>query len=91
MIEALASGVPVAAYPVPGPLDVIGRDGRGMGGERIGVLDADLSAAVGLALGLDRKGCRAEGRLYDWERCTDQFLAGLRPFEEHQGGGLSPP
>jgi glycosyltransferase involved in cell wall biosynthesis len=70
MIEALACGTPVAAYPVPGPLDVIGERGGG-------VLRADLGAAVRGALALDRGGCAAIGRGYDWSVCTGQFLAGL--------------
>ncbi|MBV9840597.1 MAG: glycosyltransferase family 1 protein [Sphingomonadaceae bacterium] len=79
MIEALASGVPVAAYPVPGPLDIIGPGGCGTTGgmARIGALSHDLDAAIRAALTVDRAACIAEGRRYDWERCTDQFVAGL--------------
>jgi glycosyltransferase involved in cell wall biosynthesis len=77
MIEALASGVPVAAFPVPGPLDIVRTDGRGSLGAPIGALSTDLAAAIRTALGADRAACAAEGRLYDWERCTDQFAAGL--------------
>jgi glycosyltransferase involved in cell wall biosynthesis len=83
MVEALASGVPVAGFPVPGPLDVIGADGCGPGGRagaRIGALDPDLGRAVRVALTADRSACIAEGRRYNWERCTDQFMAGLRPL-----------
>lgn len=72
MVEALASGVPVAALPVPGPLDVIGD-------RPVGVLDEDLSAAVRRALLIDRAACVAEGRRYDWSACTAQFVAGLQP------------
>ena len=47
-IEALACGLPVAAYPVPGPADIIGPDERGIHGGtgRLGALDADLGEAV---------------------------------------------
>ena len=78
-IEALASGVPVAAFPEPGPLDILGPDGRGMhgGGRRIGAVHADLSAAVRLALSADRAAAAEEARHYDWDACTDRFLAGL--------------
>ena len=78
-IEALACGVPVAGYPVPGPLDIIGRDGRGVHGghKRIGALDEDLAAAVRLALSGDRGAAIAEARNYSWDRCTDLFEAGL--------------
>lgn len=72
MVEALASGVPVAAYPVPGPLDVIGD-------LPVGVLDADLGQAVTRAVTVDRSACVAVGRRYDWAACTAQFLAGLSP------------
>ena len=78
-IEALACGVPVAAYPVPGPLDIIGADGRGVHGGRgfIGALDEDLANAIRRALTADRAAAVAEARLYAWDHCTDLFLAGL--------------
>jgi glycosyltransferase involved in cell wall biosynthesis len=81
MIEALASGTPVAAYPVRGPLDIIGAMGRGLGGcaTRIGALDENLNIAIRVALGASSRACVEEGQRYGWERCTDQFLAGLRP------------
>ena len=81
IIEALASGTPVAAYPVRGPIDIIGTMGRGFGGcaGRIGALDENLSLAIQVALGASARACVEEGQRYDWERCTDQFLAGLQP------------
>lgn len=79
MLEALASGVPVAGFPVPGPLDIIGRDGRGRGGELIGALDEDLATAVARALGCSRDACVQEAGRYDWARCAGQFLDGLAP------------
>jgi glycosyltransferase involved in cell wall biosynthesis len=85
MIEALASGVPVAAFPVHGPLDVIGGIGRGPGGRagaQIGALRDDLDAAITAALGADRTACVAEGRRYSWDACTDQFFGALaKPTE----------
>jgi glycosyltransferase involved in cell wall biosynthesis len=86
MIEALASGVPVAAFPVPGPLDVIGGLGRGLSGRagaQIGALRHDLDAAIIAALDADRMACAVEGRRYSWDACTDQFFTSLAP--------LSPP
>ena len=80
MIEALASGLPVAAFPVPGPLDILGRDGRGRGGSPVGVLDASLETAITRALPMDGATCRAEARHHDWTACTDQFVAGLTPW-----------
>jgi glycosyltransferase involved in cell wall biosynthesis len=79
IIEALASGVPVAAFPVQGPLDILGEDGCGQGEMPIGALDADLSAAIQRALLCRRDACVAEARRYGWDACTDQFLAGLTP------------
>ena len=78
-IEALACGLPIAAYPVAGPLDIVGEDGRGVhGGKRpIGALDVDLGRAVERALRADRRAAVAEAEHYGWERCTDRFLAGL--------------
>jgi glycosyltransferase involved in cell wall biosynthesis len=78
-IEALACGVPVAAYPVPGPLDIVGSEGRGVhgGSRRIGALDDHLAAAIRLALTSDRGAAASEARNYSWEHCTDLFEAGL--------------
>ena len=70
MIEALASGIPVAAYPVPGPLDVLTDPGSG-------VMHDHLAVAVREALALDRGACAAIGRRYSWAACTAQFAAGL--------------
>jgi glycosyltransferase involved in cell wall biosynthesis len=72
MIEAAACGVPVAAFPVPGPIDVIEPGVTG-------VLDADLSVAIAAALRLDRTGVAAGARAFTWEVATAQFLAGLAP------------
>ena len=85
MIEALASGVPVAAFPVQGPIDIVGPEGLGAAGEHerpIGVLDPDLETAIGQALLLNRNACATAGRGYGWDRCTDQFFAGLSTREK---------
>ncbi|WP_439574355.1 glycosyltransferase family 4 protein [Phreatobacter sp.] len=73
MQEALASGLPVAAFPVPGPLDVLAEPGAG-------VMDDDLARAIRGALRLDRAQCRviAEGRT--WEAAARQFADALAPF-----------
>jgi glycosyltransferase involved in cell wall biosynthesis len=78
-IEALACGLPIAAYPVPGPLDIVGENGRGTNGgkRRIGALDEDLGRAIGRALKADRGAAIAEAERYGWDRCTDRFLDGL--------------
>jgi glycosyltransferase involved in cell wall biosynthesis len=74
LIEALASGVPVAAFPVPGPLDVIGNSGAGC-------LDDDLWKAAMTALSVDRALCRDHARQFSWETSARQFLGNLDPFE----------
>jgi glycosyltransferase involved in cell wall biosynthesis len=78
-IEALACGLPVAAFPVRGPIDIIGSDGRGIHGgqRRIGALDEDLAAAIRRALTADSVAASTEARHYSWARCTDLFLEGL--------------
>lgn len=78
-IEALACGVPIAAYRESGPMDILGPDGRGVhnGSRRIGALDDDLERAIRLALTADPVAAAEEARHYDWERCTDRFLQGL--------------
>ena len=73
MLEALASGVPVAAYPVPGPLDVI--DGSGAG-----VLADDLRQAVEGALALDPAHCRRHAEAYSWANSARQFLGNVVPL-----------
>jgi len=73
MIEALASGVPVAAYPVTGPIDVLQRG--------VGVMDDDLDAAIAGALRLDRTACADYGRGFTWEASARQFLDALAPVD----------
>jgi glycosyltransferase involved in cell wall biosynthesis len=73
MLEALASGLPVAAYPVPGPLDVID-------GAPVGCLDADLGRAALSCLEIPAADCRLYAQGFSWQRCADQFLDNLRPF-----------
>ena len=75
MIEALACGVPVAAFPVPGPIDVI-EEGV------TGVLHEDLQVAVRSALTLDRCVCAQRAAAFTWEAATEQFLAGLEPIPQ---------
>ena len=70
LLEALASGVPVAAYPVTGPLDVIGSSG-------VGCLADELGAAVEGALRIPPEACREHALGFRWGAATDQFLANI--------------
>lgn len=73
MVEALACGLPVAAFPVTGPLDVL-RSGV------TGVMSHDLAEAIRGALRLDRAHCAAAAADFTWEAATSQFLTGLEPI-----------
>lgn len=84
MIEALAAGTPVAAFPVQGPLDVVGHDGTGPGtgahagwNKPIACLHDTLSIAIERAQCLDRGDCNAFAALYDWHTVADQFVQAL--------------
>jgi glycosyltransferase involved in cell wall biosynthesis len=70
LLEAIACGTPVAAYPVTGPIDVVARGVTG-------VLDEDLGSAALGALSLDRERCRQAAQQWTWERATAQFLSHL--------------
>jgi glycosyltransferase involved in cell wall biosynthesis len=72
LLEAMACGVPVAAFPVTGPLDVVQQG-------RTGVLDEDLGHAVEGALALKREDCVAYAARYTWRRCTEIFAGHLTP------------
>jgi glycosyltransferase involved in cell wall biosynthesis len=69
-LEALACGTPVAAFPVTGPLDVIGD-------HPVGVLDADLQSACIRALGMSRQVCRSFALERSWENSARQFIGNL--------------
>lgn len=80
MIEAMACGVPVAAYPVPGPLDVVGAQGRGADGtlpRPVGACHEDLATAIAQALACERADAAAYGASYSWEAATTQFETAL--------------
>ncbi len=67
-LEALAAGVPVAAYPVTGPKDVIGS-------APVGILDPDLGKACLAALSLPKAACREHAMGYSWQNSARQFLS----------------
>ena len=67
ILEAIACGCPVAAYPVMGPIDVIGDSGAG-------ILDKNLELASLQALHIPRMIPRAHALTYTWEKSAEQFL-----------------
>lgn len=67
ILEALASGTPVAAYPVQGPRDVLGTSPAG-------VMDDDLGAACRRALAIPAELCREHARRFTWDAAARQFL-----------------
>ncbi|GAA4780494.1 glycosyltransferase family 1 protein [Stakelama sediminis] len=72
MIEALACGTPVAAYPVTGPVDILTPE--------TGAMADRLEDAIADAVKLDRRMCAAYGRGFTWEASTAQFLRALVPL-----------
>ena len=70
LLEALASGVPVAAYPVTGPIDVV-ENGKS------GILDEDLGRAARGALGISRAAARKRALEFTWAECARQFLSNV--------------
>jgi ubiquinone/menaquinone biosynthesis C-methylase UbiE len=72
-LEALACGVPVAAYPVTGPLDVIGS-------HPVGALNEDLREACLAALNVSRSACRDYALQHTWEMSARQFLGHAQPI-----------
>jgi glycosyltransferase involved in cell wall biosynthesis len=80
VIEALACGLPVAGFPVSGPIDILGADGRGAEQrmpQAAGVLDRDLARAIDGALAVDRGAAASLGSRFSWSRATDQFEQAL--------------
>ena len=75
LLEALACGLPVAALPVPGPLDVIADS-------RAGVLDWDLRAAAISALSIPREICRSRAERFNWQTSIEQFLSHVVPVRD---------
>jgi len=79
ILEAMAAGTPVAAYPAPGPIDLIP-------GSAAGVLA--LTATEGLreaclqALDLDRARVRAFAETFSWRACAEDFVKNLQPYPE---------
>ena len=70
LIEAMASGVPVAAFPVTGPIDNVTSGVTG-------VLDNDLVKAARMALNLDHSVVREHGQSYSWENAGRLFISNI--------------
>ena len=83
LLEALACGLPVAALPVPGPLDVIGDSGAG-------ALEWDLRAAAIAALAISRRLCRSYAERFSWQTSIEQFLSHVVPMGNTSGNHLYP-
>jgi len=79
LLEALASGLPVAAHPVQGPIDIVG------GHSAVGALSEDLEEAARAALRLSPQACRMFALNFSWEACARQFITNLAvPVDELQ-------
>ncbi len=75
MLESLACGTPVAAFPVTGPVDVIAE-------APVGCVNADLRHAAMAALAVDRSLCRPFAERHSWQSCTQLFLSHVVPLAE---------
>mgnify|MGYP003295884752 CR=1 FL=1 len=83
MIEALACGTPVAAFPVAGPVDILT--------DAVGAMSEDLARAIDAARYCDRAACIAYAASFSWEAATRQFLSGLVALEEDEAVSLQTP
>nr|WP_233245849.1 glycosyltransferase family 1 protein [Marinicauda salina] len=72
ILESMAAGTPVAAYPAPGPKDIIPGSGAG-------AVDPDLAVACREALNCDREQCRRYAEGYSWRACAEEFVRNLKP------------
>lgn len=71
LLEALASGLPVAAFPVTGPIDIVEHG-------KSGVLGEDLGAAARDALKLDAREARARAAKFAWSQSAHEFLRNIQ-------------
>jgi glycosyltransferase involved in cell wall biosynthesis len=79
MLEAMACGTPVAAFPVDGPWEVLGVEGDDPGTAKGGILSEDLAAAAQRALQVPRSEARAQSEYFSWAEATRQFVEHLVP------------
>ncbi|KCZ55701.1 GDP-mannose-dependent alpha-mannosyltransferase [Hyphomonas beringensis] len=76
VLEAMASGTPVAAYEATGPRDVIPGSNAGT----ITPIGGDLAAGAKACLDLDRETCRKYAEGYSWRACAEAFIENLQPL-----------
>ena len=88
MLEAMAAGTPVAAYPVDGPLQVMGQAGGQAHG---GVLHEDLQQAAHMALQVPRTEARARAMAFGWHETVRVFLGHLVPVVPQRQAAMSQP
>lgn len=86
MLEAMATGTPVAAYPVDGPLQVLGHDSGRVEG---GVLHHDLRESALQALQVPRAQARDRAMAFDWRETVHMFMANLVPVQPQRSSALS--
>jgi len=79
ILEAMGAGTPVAAYPAPGPIDIIPGSGSGVLTE---TLDSDLKSACLACLELDRRVVRTFAEKFSWRACAEEFVRNLQPYPE---------
>lgn len=83
MLEAMASGTPVAAFPVDGPLEVLGSPAQG------GALNTDLSLAWSDALAVPRAEARSRALTFSWAHASRLFVGHLVPAQNQSRTGNS--
>ena len=79
ILEAMATGAPVAAYPAPGPIDLIPNSGAGALAETV---DSGLREACLACLDIDRDVVRAYAERFSWRASAEEFVRNLQPYPE---------